>query len=102
MQTDDKQAITPKQVAEWMIAQLEEAEELPQKSTVLQIQELFGDDFVCLDPYGDLGIARKVLYQFRKLTAGTVVWVVAPDDWTTGYWRKRDIGDLAGRKQSYY
>ena len=98
----NEERTTPKQVAEWMVGQLDEEDELPQKSTVLQIQKLFGDDFVCLDPYGDLGIARKVLYQFRKLTLDTVVWVVAPDDWTTGYWRKRDSRDGAGRKQPYF
>ena len=102
MQTNDKPPITPKQIAEWMLAQLEEEGELPQKSTALLIQELFGEEFVCLDAYGDLGIARRVLYQFRKLTADTAVWVVAPDDWTTGYWRKRVAMDRAGRKQPYY
>ncbi|MCW3055541.1 MAG: hypothetical protein JWN14_4711 [Chthonomonadales bacterium] len=102
MQPDDKPIMTPKQVAEWMITQLEEADELPQKGAALQIQEQFGDDFVCLDAYGDLGIARRVLYQFRKLTIDDVVWVTEPDNWTTGFWRKRGSGDRPGRKQSYY
>jgi hypothetical protein len=102
MQPNDKPMTTPKQVAEWMVAQLEEEDELPQKRAALHIQEQFGEEFVCLDAYGDLGIARKVLYQFRKLTANTVVWVTEPDNWTTGFWRKRDHGDQAGRKQSFY
>ena len=98
MQTNDKQAVTPKQVAEWMLAQLEEADELPQRKTALQIQATFGEEFVCLDRYGELGIARKVLYQFRKLTVDTVVWVTEPDNWTTGFWRKRGTSDGAGRR----
>jgi hypothetical protein len=102
MQPDDKQTMTPKQVAEWMVAQLEEEDELPQQATALQIQERFGDDFVCLDAYGELGIARKVLYQFRKLTDDTVVWVAVQGNWTSGFWRKRDPGDREGRRQYFY
>ena len=102
MQPDDKQTTTPKQVAEWMMAQLEEDDELPQQAAAFQIQERFGDDFVCLDAYGELGIARRVLYQFRKLTGDTVVWVAVQGEWTSGFWRKRGPRDGEGRRQYFY
>lgn len=102
MPPDDEPAITPKQVAEWMVEQLEEADELPQKATALRIQQGFGENFVCLDAEGELGIARKVLYQFRKLTGDAVVWVAVQGDWTAGFWRRRCERDGAGRKQYLY
>jgi hypothetical protein len=51
MQTDanDIKQTTPKLVAEWMVAQLEAKDELPQQATAQQIQERFGSEFVCLD-----------------------------------------------------
>ncbi len=93
---------TPRQVAEWMADQLEEAYELPQQVAAYEIQALFGDEFVCRDVNGDLGIARKVLYQFRKMIADTVVWVAVQGDWLAGYWRLRDITDRDGRRQWYW
>ncbi len=98
----ENEATTPKQVAEWMAAQLEEAGELPQQVAAYEIQALFGDEFVCRDVNGDLGIARKVLYQFRKLTEGSVVWVAVQRNWLAGYWRKRETYDRDGRRQWYW
>lgn len=102
MQSDDEKSITPKQVAEWMVEQLEEYNELQQQETVLEIQNLFGDEFVNPDEDGDLGISRKVLYQFKKLTGDSVVWVAMNGNWKVGFWRKRDTGDREGRKQYFY
>lgn len=58
-----------------MIKKLDEQEYLDQESTVLEIQELFGDDFVCENENGNLSIAKNVLKKFRKLTEGEVVWM---------------------------
>jgi hypothetical protein len=93
---------TPRQVAEWMVAQLEAADELPQQAAAFGIQDRFGAEFVCRDAFGDLGIARKVLYQFRKLTSNTVVWVAVQGNWLEGYWRKRERTDVDGRRQWFY
>lgn len=56
-----------------MIKKLDEQEYLDQESTVLEIQELFGDDFVCENENGNLSIAKNVLKKFRELTEGEVV-----------------------------
>ena len=93
---------TPKQVAEWMAEQLEDTAELLQQAAAYEIQDRFGAEFVCLDAFGDLGIARKVLYQFRKITGDTVVWVAVQGNWLEGYWRKRHITDGDGRRQWFY
>ena len=96
------QPATPKLVAEWMAAQLKEDGELPQQAAAHEIKALFGDDFVCWDINGDLGIARRVLYQFRKLTGDLVVWVAVQGDWLAGYWRRREGADRDGRRQWYW
>ena len=101
MQTNTE-LTTPRHVAEWMVGQLEEEHELRQQVAAYEIQALFGDEFVCWDANGDLGIARKVLYQFRKLTGDTVVWVAVQGNWLAGYWRKRERTDRDGRRQWYW
>ena len=101
-QDQSEEQITPKQVAEWMIAQLEVEEELYQQKTALHIQEMFGEEFTTLDANGDLGISRKVLYQFKKLSGDTIVWVAVQGDWTAGFWRKRLTQDNEGRRQDFY
>jgi len=97
---DNAQQTTARQVAEWMVDQLEQYDELLQQATAYEIRERFGAEFVCFDAYGDLGIARKVLYQFRKLTGDSVVWVAVRSNWLEGYWRKRGPLDSMGRTQT--
>ena len=94
--------VTPRQVAEWMAARIDADDELPQQAAAYEIREKFGEAFVCLDAAGELGIARRVLYQFRKLTSGSVVWVAVQGNWLAGYWRKREMSDADGRLQWYY
>ena len=93
---------TPKEVAEWMIAQLEEFEELLQQDAAGNIQKTFGSEFVYRDDYGDLAIDRRVLYQFRKLTGDKVVWVARQDNWLEGFWRNREPSDKPGRRQTFW
>ena len=102
IQKQSEEVTTPKQVADWMIAQFEVEDELFQQKTAERIQELSGEAFVTLDANGVLGISSKVLYQFKKLTGDTVVWVAVQGDWSAGYWRKRHIQDKEGRRQDYY
>ena len=85
-----------------MVKLLEIEDELFQQKTAERIQELFGEEFVTLDVSGVLGISKKVLYQFKKLTSDTVVWVAVQGDWSAGFWRKRQIQDNTGRRQDYY
>jgi len=91
--------VSPRLVAEWMLARLDADGALPQQAAAYDIQALFGEGFVCRDVNGDLGIARRVLYQFRKLSADRIVWVAVQGDWLAGYWRVREPADREGRRQ---
>ncbi len=59
---------TPTEIAQWMIAQIDENDELLQVEAVAQIQRLFGPEFVYVGDNGEMAIDRLVLYQFRKLS----------------------------------
>src|SRR5260370_37399962 len=92
---------TPKEVAEWMIAQIDACDEFYQQAAAKKIAKLFGSEFVYRDEGGNLAIARRVLKQFRKLTPESVVWVThhgggfCPD----AFWRKRERYDAPVRTQ---
>jgi len=92
---------TPKEVAQWMVAQLDGSERLLQVEAVASIQKLFGPEFVYENVDGELAIDRRVLYHFRKLTAETVVWVTKQGGGfcPEAHWRRRETGDSRGRTQ---
>lgn len=98
----ENETITPRKVAEWMVEQLMEDDELVQQDAAHRVKELFGDEFVYCDEHGYLAISRKVLYQFKKLTGEAVVWVHVQTDWVAGYWRWREAIDKPGRRQFHY
>jgi len=85
---------TPREVAEWMCNQLEEHGALVQADAVYQINSNFGSEFVYQHERGGLGIDKRVLREFRKLTEDTVVW----DRWDK-LWRKRVASDPAGKRR---
>jgi hypothetical protein len=72
---------TPKDVADWMLAQLTAAKYLEQGAAVYQIQKEFGDAFVYQNANGNLAINRKVLAEFKKLTEGKAVWDRSDHGW---------------------
>ena len=84
---------TAKTVAEWMFRELAEKRELFQSDAVYYIQQHFGDGFVYENDNGNLGIAKPVLGEFRKLTANDVVWVRSER-----YWRRREACDESGKR----
>jgi hypothetical protein len=92
---------TPKDVAAWMLAQVDENDELLQVDAVGEIQRLFGPKFVYVGDNGEMAIDRRVLYQFRKLSSKAVVWVTEHHGlyWSGAHWRKRIQGDSPGRTQ---
>ena len=92
--------VTAREIAEWMAAWLDAHQVLRQQEAAAMIQERFGAQFVYRDQYGYLAISRKVLYQFRKLTADLVVWEVRDGNWFDGWWRLREFSDTPWRKQS--
>jgi len=92
------------EVAQWMLAQVEENDELLQVRAAADIRRLFGTAFVYSGIYGELAIDKRVLSQFRKLSGDAVVWVAEPGGayWEGAHWRKRCAADLPGRTQSRY
>ena len=72
---------TPKEVAEWMVTQVESAPYVYQETLVVQIRSRFGGEFVYMNENGNPAIGKDVLRQFRKLTEGKVVWERSDRSW---------------------
>jgi len=85
---------TAEDVARWMVEQLEEQQYLYQEVVVGQIAQEFGDKFTYLNENGNLAIDKKVLREFRKITAAIAVW-----ERFERMWRKREDYDSPGRSQ---
>lgn len=63
-----------KDIAEWIVEQLEKEQYLYQETVVYDIEDKFGKQFVYINVNGNLAIDRKVLEELRSLIEGTVVW----------------------------
>jgi hypothetical protein len=92
---------TPKEIAEWMVEQINVNEQLLQVDAVAAIKDLFGKAFVYRSEIGELSIDRRILYQFRKLTKDDVVWATHHGGgfYPDAHWRKRERSDSPGRTQ---
>jgi hypothetical protein len=86
--------VSPEQVAQWMVAELNRVNWLYQQEAVFAIEQKFGKQFVYENSAGNQAIAREVLAAFRKLTGDSVVW-----ERGERIWRKRLAYDVAGRQQ---
>jgi len=89
-------AITPEQVAEWMLQELERVDYLYQNMVVYDIASKFGDEFTTINDNGNMAIRKDVLARFRKLTGDSVIW-----ERGERLWRKRQPHDEPGRLQRY-
>ena len=85
--------ITSKDVAEWMVQELEARTVLSQEDAGSQIAAKFGHEFTYLSRSGKRAIVDRVLIAFRKLTGDTVVYVQRKN-----LWRKRASGDSDRRR----
>jgi hypothetical protein len=95
---------TPKEIADWMVLQLDSRDELYQQSATKAIKRRFGAEFVYRDPEGNCAIDPRVLRRFRTLTGDKVVWVTRHGGGfcQEAHWRKRQAGDSPGRTQYIY
>lgn len=102
--SQERTPVTPIQIAEWMLARVNRYEKLLQVKAVAAIKEKFGSEFVYLSDIRELSIDRRILYQFRKLSGDTVVWVthLGGGFCPQAHWRKRESGDASGRTQYEY
>lgn len=83
-----------KSVAEWMAEEVMRQHSLYQETVVYDIHKRFGKEFTYFNPNGNLAIHRKILAEFNKLTADSVVW-----ERGERCWRKRADYDSPGRQQ---
>lgn len=87
---------TPREVAQWMVEELEKHRALYQDVAVYEIEKRFGEGFTYINQNGNLAIDRKVLKEFRALTNDSVVWQRGEKAW-----RFRQAYDSPGREQPY-
>lgn len=86
--------MSAKEVAAWMLEELQRVRFLHQETVVYQISEIFGEEFTYVNNNGNLAIDKKVLAEFRKLTDDTVIWEKGER-----VWRFREDYDEVGRQQ---
>ncbi len=84
---------TPREVAEWMLVELNRKQRLYQEAVVNDIESKFGQEFVHTNENGNLAIVRQVLKEFRSISGDDVVW-----DRTEFMWRKRESHDEPGSR----
>lgn len=85
---------TPQSIAQWMLEQVNAKKWFYQEDAVVQIEKLFGKDFVYFNDNGNPAILPKVLSEFRKISKDTVVW-----DRSDKSWRRRQKFDAPSRSQ---
>jgi hypothetical protein len=85
---------TAKEVAEWMVNELEGWRYLNQTDAAARIRMYFGEEFIYVNRRRNPAIIKAVLAEFEKLTQDSVVWVRK-----SRRWRKREEGDAPGREQ---
>ena len=80
-----------------MLARVNMEQTLYQNEVVYEIQTQFGDEFVYDNQNSNLGIDKRVLAEFRKLTEGKVVWSRGER-----YWRFKEEYDDPNSRRTYY
>lgn len=89
-------SLTATDAAAWMKEEVERTDYLDQKRAAWHVRDHFGERFTIINRNGNPAIAPEVLEEFLKVTKETVVWSKR-----RRYWRKRKLGDAAGREVQY-
>ena len=79
---------TEKDVARWMLNEINNVAWLYQEIVLYKILDKFGKEYVYPNANGNFAISKKVLSEFRKLTERAVVW-----DRREKAWRKLNSGE---------
>lgn len=87
--------MTPRQIAEWMVEELNRLKYLYQDTVAFEISKRFGEEFTYINSSGNVAIDKKVLKEFRALTPDSVIW-----DRGERMWRFREDYDQEGRQQT--
>jgi hypothetical protein len=73
-----------REVAEWMVRELNRESYLHQEHACSEIRKRFGEEFTCLNANGGNAVVKKVLREFRKLYDLDVVWSRSEKMWRKG------------------
>lgn len=87
--------MTPREVAEFMLASQGDNNWLYQDVIVTRIRKECGMEHTYMNENGNWAISKMVLAEFRKLTAETHIW-----DRGTRAWRLRTARDTPGKRQA--
>ena len=71
-------------VAEWMVRELNRKSVLDCEHACLEIRKRFGEQFIRLNARGGNAVAKKVLREFRKISDLDVVWSRSVQEWRRG------------------
>jgi hypothetical protein len=85
---------TASDVAQWMLATIEEQGELTQNNAYYFINKQFGSGFTTVTNSGSPSIKKGVLTAFQKISEDSVIWERGDKKW-----RKREFYDAPGRQQ---
>lgn len=85
--------LTSRDVAAWMLWQVETIGTLYQRHAASHIRRSFGEDFIYLNENSNPAISREVLKDFLAISLETVVW-----GRRQRYWRKRQVADKPGQR----
>lgn len=87
--------MTPREVAEFMLASQGDRKRLDQEVVVRKIRRECGEEHTYKNANGNWAISREVLSEFRKLTADTHIW-----ERGARTWRLRTERDPPGKRQA--
>ena len=87
--------MTPREVAEFMLASQGDKKWLYQDAVVMKIRADCGVEHTYTNDNGNWAISKKVLAEFRKLTAATHIW-----ERGDRAWRLRNERDTLGKRQA--
>ena len=91
---NDATKTTPSDVAEWMLATIQEQGELSQNNAFYEITKRFGSGYTTITNSGSPSISKSVLTAFKKISDDIVIWERGDKKW-----RKREFYDAPGRQQ---
>ena len=73
-----------REVAQWMVRELNTKSCLDQEHACFEIRKRFGEQFTYLNDRGGNAVAKNVLREFRKLSDLDVVWSRKDRMWRRG------------------
>jgi hypothetical protein len=74
--------VTARDVAQWMLDEIEKHGELYKPTAVINILSIFGSEFARIDRHSQPAIHSDVLVALAELSGGTIRWNADSKSWT--------------------